>query len=346
MKIIILTNFEELSLLEIKELVNVKGKKVGSGVIKVDVSEEEMLVLCSRGQSFKRVLLNVDSVDDLEDINLSGFEWSDVLWPECSFKVEIEGVKGNEKRIEIGRKIADLVLAVVDFKLNIDFKKPEVGVYLYFDGKKYFLGIDLIGYEMNKRDYRVFVNSASFKGDIGYYLVRKSDFVKGEKLVVGFVKDGTTLIEAGLFDVGKVVNKKFSFEKFPKFKELKKKEIEKKETKVQGFDESMVNVRAARKNAQLAGVYVTANKFDLDELDVKFSEGEVDRLIFQITKKDEDKLNEIYYQANYVLRKKGTLLILSREGWEISVSDKFKLVGSEVIKKGQSSYKIWLLEKK
>ena len=343
MKLFILTNFDELSLLEVKEL-EVKGKKVGPGIIEIDVPQEKLYELCARGQSFKRVLLNLGTVSNLNKVDI---DLKNIFWKDCSFKIAFEGVRGNENRIELGRKLGDQIFdQVKELNLKIDFKKPDVVVYVYSDGKKYFLGVDLIGYDLTKRNYRVFVNSASFKGDLGYYLVRQSGFVKCEKLVVGFVKDGTTLIEAGLFESGRVVNKGFSFEKLPMFKDVIFGEFEFKETGVSGFDESMMNIRATRKNAQIAKIKVGVNKFSLDELDVKFSEGEIDRLIFQITKKDEDKLNEIYYQANYVLRKKGVVLIISREGWEISISDKFKLVSSEVIKKGTSGYKVWVLEKK
>ena len=353
MKLLLLTNFEELSLLEVKELVGVKGKLVGSGIVEVDVSGEKLLELCSRGQSFKRVLLKLDEVSDLSKVEFSGVKWEDYFGKDSSFKIDFSGVRGNENRIKIGREIGNQIFGLVEkelgFKLKIDFKKPEAVVFICFDGQNYFLGIDLVGYELNKRDYRVFVNSASFKGDLGYYLVRQSGFVKGEKLVVGFVKDGTTLIEAGLFDQGLVVNQKFSLDKLPVFKGEKltlETATTTKENNLRGFDESMMNIRASKKNAQIAKIKVEVNKFSLDELDVKFSASEVDRLIFQITKKDEDKLNEIYYQADYVLRKKGVLLMVGRESWEISISDKFKLISSEVVKKGTSGYRVWVLEKK
>ena len=351
-KLLILTDFEELSLLEVNELVGVKGEKVGSGILEIEVSKEKLLELCSRGQSFKRVLLKLDEVSDWNSVKFSGVDWESYFWKEASFKIDFSGVRGNENRIEIGREIGNRIFSLVEkesgFKPEINFKKPEMVVFVCFDGKKYFLGIDLIGYDLTKRDYRVFVNSASFKGDLGYYLVRQSGFVKGEKLVVGFVKDGVTLIEAGLFDGELVVNQKFSFERLPVFKDLEFDTLlkSKKENNISGFDESMMNIRASKKNAQIAKVSVGVNKFSLDELDVKFSDGELDRLIFQITKKDEDKLNEIYYQADYVLRQKGVLLLLGRENWDLSISDKFKLVSSEVIKKGTSGYKIWVLGKK
>lgn len=98
----------------------------------------------------------------------------------------------------------------------------------------------------------------------------------------------------------------------------------------------------------IAGVadLIELNKFGLDETDVKFKEGELDRMIFHVTKKDEDKLNEIYHQATYVLKKKGVLLMVGRNSWEISVPGKFKLVSEEEVKRGESSWKIWKMEKK
>ena len=68
-------------------------------------------------------------------------------------------------------------------------------------------------------------------------------------------------------------------------------------------------------------------------------------MIIQVTTKDEERLNEIYYQANYILKKKGTMLLIGRPNWELSVSEKFKLLEESEIKKGESVHKLWLLEK-
>jgi len=87
-------------------------------------------------------------------------------------------------------------------------------------------------------------------------------------------------------------------------------------------------------------------KYSLDELVVRFSEQEFDCLILQVTTKDEEKLNEIYYQSNYILKKGGRLFIIGREHWGLAVSEKFKLISEETIKKGDSVHKTWLMKKK
>ena len=136
--------------------------------------------------------------------------------------------------------------------------------------------------------------------------MRFSGFKRGEKLLSGFCKDGAMAIEAASFS----------------------------EKNIFAFDNSVPNIVAARKNAKLAKVEVEFNKYSLEDLDIKYEDKFFDRLIFQITKKDEGKLNEIYYQANFVLKKKGTLLLIGRTGWEVSISEKFKLLRDEEFSKG------------
>lgn len=357
--ILVNSGLEELALKEVFELTGVKGKFKDSVVDFSVNGKEDLVKLSLHGQSFRKVLINLGKNTDLNKIDFSEVNWGDYFSEGMSFKVEVEGA-GNEERLKIGKKIGSKVFLSVKkklgFELGIEMKKPDVVILVYFDSKNYSVGIDFCGCELDKRHYRVFVNPASFKGDMAYYLVRKSGFVKDDRLVVGFVKDGTIAIEAGLFSSGlNVNNEEFAFKKMPAFKEIKipppRPNLPTKKaasSKVSGFDSSMMNIGAARKNSKIAGVaeLIELNKFDLDEMDVKFSCGDVDRLIFQITKKDEDKLNEIYYQANYVLRKKGALLVVCRSGWEMTVSDKFKLISNGEIKRGSSGYKVWLMEKK
>ena len=73
-----------------------------------------------------------------------------------------------------------------------------------------------------------------------------------------------------------------------------------------GFDEGYRNIVASRKNAKIAGVYdiTEFQKYSLVELDVKYSENQFDAVILHITTKDEDKINEIYYQMKYIIHKK------------------------------------------
>lgn len=362
MKIFVLVNpgLEQLAQQEIEELISVQAK-VYSSVLELEVkNKEEILSLAYHLQSVRRVLVSLEAFSELDDLEFrENFPWQDYFSSDLTFKVDVENVKGNENRLAIAKKVAGKVFSRLEkkgVKSKLELKEPDLLVNAYFNGKKYFVGVDFCGQELNSRHYRLFTSPASFKGDLAYFFVRQVGFKPREKLLAGFVKDGTVAIEAALFANGlPVLSKKvkqYSFSKFPLFKDFGFSEflIGKKEAtiKISAFDPNRQNIIAARKNSQLAGTkeYLDLQKYPLDELDVKFSQGEFDRLIFQVTSKDEDKLNEIYYQASYVLRKKGTFLLFGRKNWEISVSSKFKLLQEEELVKGESGYKIWLLEKK
>ncbi len=322
MKLFVLVNdgLEQTAGTEIKELTG-SNPVFNNNVLEFEIDKtEKVLSFVNRVQSARRVLVSLGKYNDLDSLDFSGFNFSDHLSSEMSFKVEIENVKGNDKRLSIAKQVAGKIYSNIDFKPKLEMKNPDILVVVYFNGKEYFIGFDKNVEELNSRKYRVFAHPGSFKGDLAYYFVRKSGFVTGKKLLVGFCKDGTMAIEAALFSKQKVF----------------------------AFDPSRQNVTAAKKNSQLASVkdLVDIQKYALDELDVKFSENEFDCLIFQVTTKDENQLNELYYQANYVLKKKGTLLLIARPNWQVSVSDKFKLVSEEEIKKGESIHNVWLLEKK
>ncbi len=228
---------------------------------------------------------------------------------------------------------------------------------VFHNGKEYFLGIDLAGRELNSRSYRIFPHQASFKGDLAYALVRKSGYAPGKKMLVGFAKDGALPIEAALFAGKKRVHegRNFSCHKFPFFlglEETKEERGGKKEEpgkiEILAFDESTPNVIAAKKNLRLAGVkdLVDMQKRALDELDVRYEKSFFSVLIFHLTTKDEEKINEIYYQADYVLKPQGKMLLIARKNFELPIPSQFKLLQEEELRRGDSFLKLWLLEKK
>lgn len=275
--------------------------------------------------------------------------------------LEKEKPLSGSKNIAAGNSHSKNIMPV------IELKKPDILVNVFFNGKYYYVGADICGIELNSRAYRVFPHQASFKGDFAYFFVRRSMFKPENKLLVGFAKDGAIAIEAALWANNlparnQAENNFFlnradsSSDASDMQKEMMLSENEKKESKnnekecrkIYAFDESKQNIIAARKNCQLAGAknFLEIMNCSLDELDVKFAENEFDNVIFHVTSKDEDKLNEMYYQAHYILKKKGFLLLIGRNGWEITVSDKFKLSQAGEIKRGESVHKYWLLEKK
>lgn len=344
---------EELCKQEIKEILAVSGKMYPQ-LVEFDTSAEQALQLLYHGQSLRRIVISLAKCKNPDDLDFNPVQWKDIVH-NSSFKVEVENVKGMENRLSLAKKVAGKVFAAVEkqkLSLAIDLKKPGFLLIVYFNGEEYSIGIDIAGIELHSRAYRVFTHSASCKGDLGYYFVRKTGYKPGSNLLVGFVKDGVVAIEAALFASRMPVHSAkntFSYQKLPMFDSVKYQPLTPDNAiSIAAVDDSTQNITAARKNAQIAGVRKCINlqKVLLDELSGAFHEHEFDQILFQVTTKDEDKLNEIYHQVKYLLKLKGTLLLIGRVSWEISVPSYCKLVSEEVVERGGNSYKLWLMQRK
>jgi 23S rRNA G2445 N2-methylase RlmL len=353
---------EQSTQTEIFELTK-KNSTIHPLVVETDLSKEQLLTALERSQLARRILCAITQTKDIEtiDLNKIDFDWSDFFVSNLSFKVEVEGLSGNDNRMKIAKNIATKIHHIIEeknrFMPKIELKKPDILIVVFFNGQDYFIGIDLAGFELNARAYRVFPHQASFKGDIGYFFVRSSSYQKGQKMLVAFCKDGTLAIEAGLWNSEKPVRPKnkntFALFKYPLFQSILSHPVRSPEEneavtkEIIAFDESKQNIIASLKNASLAGVkqHLTFHQCFLDDLDLKFDAGEFEIILFQLTSKDEEKINEIYRQTS-ILKSKGLLYFITRKAFDLPLSEKFNLIKKEEIKRGDCEYITWLLEKK
>ncbi len=337
--VIVNSGLERLAQQELAELFQVESIIEGS-VLSFEIEEKKAAELI-RLQSIRRIILPFGAVVKSKAVLDQKFKFKDYLKKclpdffdlekrELKLKIEVEKVKGQENRIEISKKIAQELFPLFEknkIKAKLDYSEPEALIIVYNTGDQLIIGLDYTGKELDRRAYRLFPQSASFKGDLAYYIMRKSGFKKNEKLLVGFCKDGAIAIEAALFSWQGTSQGEGS------------------QSMIEAFDTTTSNIIAARKNAKIAKVQLNINKYSLEDLDLKYGQGYFNRLIFHVTRKDEEQLTELYYQANQILAPKGTLLLLGRKTWEVSISDRFKLLAEEELAKGESVHKLVLLEK-
>ncbi len=344
---------------------------IHNSVLEFEVQQkEDLLALVYKTQAIRKVLVAISAVaiDNPVKSTISTafyFDNADFLWKDFfpanfTYTIDVENVQGLEDRLAISKKMSNALVPSLQEKHHLtavfDYKNPDFFFVCRKERDTFFVGLDLCGGDRAERHYRVFPHSGSFKGDLGYFFIRSTGYKEGEKIMVGFTKDGVLPIEAALFSQKVPVldtKKIFSFHKFPLYLTFnfdnflgRMFSLSKKEINIFGFDSSMPNVIAARKNAKIAGVSADIQRCALDELDVKFKRGEFDRVLFHVTKKDEDKLNEMYYQALYVLKKGGTLAFISRSQWDISFSDKWELEQKKEICRGNSCHMLLVLKKK
>lgn len=320
MKAAVLVNpgLESLAQIELQELLGVKSTINGALLSFTVKTKRELEQLATKAQAIRRIILPLATIEN-DQMAFSEFPATDFLPELFSFKIEVENVKGQDNRQQILKRFVPNFYDWLEKKEllgTLEYKNPQFLFIIFNLGKKMVLGLDFTGRELNSRAYRLFPHAASFKGDLAYFFVRKSGMVPQDRIMIGFCKDGAMAIEAELFS---------------------------SQAQVHAFDLSQLNLNAARKNAAVAKVKIKVQKCALDELELHQEEHSFQRFILQVTQKDEGQLNEIYYQAEYLLKPGGVLLLIGRKNWDVSISDRFKLLENAEIAWGENSYRYWKL---
>lgn len=335
MKGLIVTSkgIEGAAALELKGLINADCKIEECCVVFDFKDFKDLCLLCYKCQSADRVLYLIESFefknffDEFKSfIEKIKFD----VWVEKrkKFKVECIRVGAHDfNSVDVEKKTAGFIAKTQKNK-KYDIKDCEIIFFIYIINKKCYFGVDFAGFELNKRAYKIFLHPNSLRGTIAYALARESGLEKKDVMLDPFSRDGVVAIEAAFYAAGFPVNyykkDRFAFlnlgldidyEKF--FNEIDKK-AKKSDISIYSYDHLFKYVDYSRKNAKIAGVdkFINFSRVELEWLDIKFKKESVDRLITNPpTSKNAslDKIyNEFFYQAEYILKKDGTIALITR----------------------------------
>jgi len=308
---------EDITALEIRELLNAKTELKQGCVIFEIKNLEDLALLCYKGQSVNRVLLLLDKfkikkLEDFERISKIDFsEWlkNRTFAARCEI-IDNKELSSKEIEIAIGDKI--------DAKVNL--ANPDITLFAYIFNNDCYFGIDFSG-DISKREYKVFLHRNDMKGTIAYALVRLSDFKEGIFLDP-FCGSGTVAIEAALFGSNKSVNfynkTKFPFLKFLNI-DLNTFDSKEKETNIFGFDELFGHVKSSKNNAKVAGVKINFSKKEISWISEEFKE--IDSIATNAPKlarfsnkiKIETDYKELFSNAKNALKKGRKIVICCNE---------------------------------
>ena len=334
--------FESIAESEIRDLAKAGSIALGKGIITFESpGPEDLCRLAYRSQSISRLCAEIacfaaapslkDSLADLKkSLKARPAEWSD-----GSFAVECTR-KGNHEFNSHDFEMAACRL----LGKNADFKSPKARFYCSIDGDLGYFGIDVAGFDLSKRDYRIFGHSSDLKATAAYSLVRLAGYDLSKILADPFSRSGAIAIEAALFAAGFPVNyyrkDSFSFLNLKPFSGVDfgrmfagiDGKIEKKKPSIFNYSSAMPHVKSAEKNAKIAGVnrLIKFSRVDMESLDLKFSRGDVDAIVsyppFISRASDPGRIRKLYgeffYQASYILKENGRIVLASREAESLS----------------------------
>ncbi|MCX8146970.1 MAG: THUMP domain-containing protein [Candidatus Woesearchaeota archaeon] len=336
MEAVLITNpgIEFIAKKELDELIKPKNAVIEDSVVIFEPKEiKDLFRLCYLSQSAIRILLLIKNIDfsKKEDI-IKALNEKDFSFIKGSFKVICEKSSEHEGNYDFTSK--EIEEGIADFiKEKVDLDKPDVIIYAYLYGKKCYIGVDLAGFDLSKRQYRIFNYRDSLKANIAYAMLRIADYKPGDFLLDPFCGTGTIPIEAALYAYNFPVNyfikdklifrnfkfldiEKTDFDRF--FEEIDKKIYQKKKTNINGFDSILGYVKAAQKNAKIAGIHkkIRFSRIDIEWIDTKLGEKSVDKIVTKVpvlsekNKKEIAKIyKELFYQAGYILKKNGMIVV-------------------------------------
>ena len=281
----------------------------------------------------------------------------DWLKKDDSFKVICERSGNHEFSSQdiapqVGMQVIDLVNDKKGYEQKVNMKHPKIIVYVFITQDKGYLGIDFSGFDMAKRDYKIFSYSQSIKANVAYAMLRLAGYNSKKILLDPFCGEGTIPIEAALFSTGRSVNlyrkDKIHFLEYQLGIESEKiiekiDNAEKKNTsKIYCFDNNMGLISSAKKNSKIAGVnkHLTYGKVNAEWLDARLEKEEIDAIVSnspRISKHTKESITrklyeELFYQAEFILKQTGKIVLLSN--------------GTEIMKKGAKKYEFKLDEER
>jgi len=327
---------EDIACLEVKELIGAKAEKRNSAVVFPVKKAEDLCKLCYCGQSFKRVLLLLKeskATTKLPDAEkeLKGIKFKEFFGRGTTFKVECirkgeHGFQSADVQEEFGAAI------VKSAKAKVNLENPDLIFFVYIQDRDLYFGIDFCGFDLSKREYKIFNSAFSLKGTIAYSLLRMSGYKKTDVLLDPFCDTGAVVIEAAFFASGFPVNfyakEKFAFLKlkmlekldFGKFFEKIDSKISEEKLEIYAYDSQLRKMKQAQKNAKIAGInkMVQFSRVDVEWLDIKFKKEQAGLIVTampqwsqrqQLAERDKE-YNEFFYQAEYILKKDGRICLI------------------------------------
>jgi 23S rRNA G2445 N2-methylase RlmL len=375
---------EDIVSLEIKGLIGQEGESKESCVIFDIKKPQELCLLCYKAQSVEKILYLLDYFDfkDKEGLYknlkkvMGKIKFDQWLDKTSNFRVTCKKnndfLSSEEIASHIGALIIEEIKRKKKYRQKVELDNPDITFLIFINKNTAYFGIDFSGRDLHKREYKLFAHKDSLRATVAYALVRIADLKPKETLLDPFCHSGEIAIEGALFITNFPVNyfskEKFSFLKFKPlkkanlnklFQDADKKIVQTKKPKILCLSSAMMDINASKKNAKIAGINkaLSFSRMDTEWLDTKLDKESIDKIVTHppelsrtTNQKDIEKIyNEFFHQAEFILKKKGLIVIVSRNSQLLKTEAekyKFKIEEEMQVFSGKQPYTISIFSKK
>ncbi|HSU72737.1 MAG TPA: THUMP domain-containing protein [Candidatus Binatia bacterium] len=332
--------FEDVCAAEVKEILRIPAT-AAKGVVSFSVASlPEACEYIYRAHTPSRVALELFSLqanDELADAIAQKLDEKTLrswLPQDATFVVRAQTEDRQELEVMVGESLFTLL------GNKVDLKQPDVTFLIIVEHGTAYFCIDLSGPDLGRRDYRIFLGAEALKGHVAASLVKLAGYQPKQTFLDIFCRNGIIPIEAALMATKRSPHffgkEKFAFRKLPALREMEWEGLFSKidaeadpdaGATIIAMDPGFNNISAAKKNAKIAGIVktITFSRTDLHFLDAKFGKHAINTLVtlppqpsVNLSKERVDAmLKDVFYQAEFVMKKGGTLALITRTGVDV-----------------------------
>ena len=351
---------EDITILEIKEILKVKSSKIIPSRVLFDVKTDKDLanfIYKTRSSTYVYSLLDNFSFKDkdiiLDHIKNIKFKLKDSFVVRCN-RIGNHNFNSNDIERETGAIINE------NTKVKVDLHNAFTTIMIDIVNDTCFIGIDYTGFKLSKREYKIKNIPNNLNSCLAYCLVRSANYSSKDFLLDPFSRSCEIPIEAALFALdipnGTRLKDKFFFNNFIKFNFKDK--IKKLKLNILAIDAQQNSLRAGEINAKLAGINksIKFSRLEIEWLDTKLEKDSVDKVITYplyptstLPLSIVEKLyKELFYNLEFILKKSGLIVVLTPVPDLIekhSIQNKFKTISNIKIKYQNQDFHILTIKK-
>ena len=267
-----------------------------------------------------------------------------------TFEIDSKTKKFDKKttEIEFGNLIKE------NLNLEVNLKNYDLSFKIIDIEKETLCLLDLIGFDLSKREYKLNSDSMSINSSVSNYLFSLMNLDEEEEpfsIIDISANLGDLIIEAAIFNPRQNLNIRHKT-KFPIYKLLKKliptPKTEDTKNKILAVVQNNNTFKNLRENVNYSGQRIKISQFEFDWLDVKFQAQEIDYVISQIPTFDTEKesldyQDEFFYQAEFIVER--LIGVVSKKPISKKPLEKYKLEiqEQEEIFVGEQKYYIYVI---
>ena len=330
-----ITGFEDIAAREVERLLGTKAEALcGKVFFRTTIEGAVKLNLWSRTLHKVVLLLCRGNAEKLEDVYklTASIDFTKFIEREQSFAIRAERIGGHpftslDIAAEAGQAVIDSFKSKTGHRLRVDLDNPDVEVFCQLRNSDFYIGINLTGESLHKRNYRVFDHPAALKTTIASAMIYWSDWTCDKPLLDPMCGGGTIPIEAALMArnvAPGLFRKKFALEKlvfigercFRDAIEEARRQSNRGLYNIYGIDVSPKFIEGAKKNASSAGVNDTIRFTCLDATKIDKVEGLETRYVvvnlpYGIRSLRNKVVEKLYTSFLSALRKRGCEVLVA-----------------------------------